>query len=311
MGIKVKDIAFVRVEAPDLDKMETFLNDFGMVRSDRTDSTLYMRGTNDEGYVHVTNLADESRVVGYAFEANDVSELEQLAQEGFSAVEPLDGPGGGFVVRATDPDGFLVEVIAGRESVGALPEPTFPERNEAWAYRRKGSPVRLEASTSHVKRLGHCLITVEDYATSRDWYNQHLGLVISDEVHTDEGKALGAFLRCDRGKEYTDHHTLGVIGSGQTSFNHCAFEVPGLDDLMLGNSLLATKGYEHQMGIGRHILGSQIFDYWRDPWGNVLEHWTDGDLFNDETPPNITDMETLRGDQWGPNSTAKHMATAG
>jgi catechol 2,3-dioxygenase-like lactoylglutathione lyase family enzyme len=301
----------VRVEAPDLDKMETFLLDFGLVRSARTETALYMRGLDDEGYVHVTTLADEPRVVGWAFDANDVSDLQHLASiDGFSAVEPLDGPGGGLAVRSTDPDGFQIEIVADRSSVGALSLPTFPERNEATDYKRKGTPVRLPSSPSHVKRLGHCLVTVKDYGKSFAWYHEHLGLVVSDEVHTDEGAALGAFLRCDRGKEYTDHHTLGLIGSGETSFNHCAFEVPNLDDLMLGNSLLSTNGYEHQMGIGRHVLGSQIFDYWRDPWGNVLEHWTDGDLFNDESPPNITDMETLRGDQWGPNSTAKHMAAA-
>ena len=28
------------------------------------------------------------------------------------------------------------------------------------------------------------------------------------------------------------------------------------------------------------MLGSQIFDYWRDPWGHTVEHWTDGDLLD-------------------------------
>jgi hypothetical protein len=28
------------------------------------------------------------------------------------------------------------------------------------------------------------------------------------------------------------------------------------------------------------VVGSQIYDYWRDPFGNVVEHWTDGDLLN-------------------------------
>ena len=37
-------------------------------------------------------------------------------------------------------------------------------------------------------------------------------------------------------------------------------------------------------GVGRHILGSQIFDYWWDTTGNMIEHYADGDLVNEETP---------------------------
>ena len=42
--IKATDIAYVRFQAPDLDKMEAYLLNFGMVRSARTDTALYMRG---------------------------------------------------------------------------------------------------------------------------------------------------------------------------------------------------------------------------------------------------------------------------
>jgi hypothetical protein len=33
-------------------------------------------------------------------------------------------------------------------------------------------------------------------------------------------------------------------------------------------------------GIGRHLLGSQVYDYWADPWGRVHEHWADTDRLN-------------------------------
>ncbi len=41
--IKVTDVAYARFRAPDLDKMEGFLKDFGLERSARTDNALYMR----------------------------------------------------------------------------------------------------------------------------------------------------------------------------------------------------------------------------------------------------------------------------
>jgi hypothetical protein len=46
MGIKIQDVAHVRFSAPDLDTMESFLSEFGMIRAERTGDALYMRGTD-------------------------------------------------------------------------------------------------------------------------------------------------------------------------------------------------------------------------------------------------------------------------
>lgn len=301
MGIKVNDIAFVRFQAPDLDVMQAFLEEFGMHCAQRTGDTLYMRGSDDEGFVHVTHLGAEARFVGLAFAANSAADLDDLtAQDEFSDVVELDGPGGGRVVRATDPNGFQVEVVAGRRSVGRLPVPTSAIRNDAAAQPRKGAALRLESGPSHVKRLGHCVLNVVDYRASEAWYKQHFGLVTSDEIQFDEHAALGAFLRCDQGERYVDHHTMFLVGVGKAGFNHAAFEVGDFDDLMTGHSHLTTRGRHAQWGVGRHILGSQIYDYWLDPYGHMVEHWTDGDLFNNATPPNIADLASLLGSQWGP-----------
>ena len=301
MGIKVNDVAFVRFQAPDLDVMQSFVEDFGLQVAERTADTLYMRGTDDDGFVHVTHLADEARFIGLAFEAASIADLDQLAAgDEFSEMRGLDGPGGGRVVRATDPNGFQVEVVAGRSSVGALPLPTPPVRNDAATKPRRGAALRLDAGPSHVKRLGHCVLDVLDYRASEAWYKRHFGLVTSDEIALDENTALGAFLRCDRGEQFVDHHTLFLIGIGRTAFNHAAFEVADFDDLMAGHSHLTAAGRHAQWGIGRHILGSQIYDYWLDPYGHMVEHWTDGDLFNKETPPNVADLGALLGSQWGP-----------
>jgi hypothetical protein len=51
MGIKIQEIAYVRFNAPDLDQMETFLTEFGMVRADRTSDALYMRGLDGDPFL--------------------------------------------------------------------------------------------------------------------------------------------------------------------------------------------------------------------------------------------------------------------
>jgi hypothetical protein len=93
-----------------------------------------------------------------------------------------------------------------------------------------------------------------------------------------------------------------------------------MDTQLLGHDWLEKKGWTNCWGIGRHKLGSQIFDYWYvscpsllctliypsnsyrfDPSGNILEHYSDGDLVNSETP---TSREAAAPDTihiWGPN----------
>ena len=69
--------------------------------------------------------------------------------------------------------------------------------------------------------------------------------------------------------------------------------------MMLGHDHLKQAGYAHHTGVGRHILGSQVFDYWKDPWGHVVEHFTDGDLLNDRNETGLHGAAAALGTQWG------------
>jgi catechol 2,3-dioxygenase-like lactoylglutathione lyase family enzyme len=296
--IKADDIAFVRFSAPDLDKMEAFLSDFGMARAARDDNTLYMRGEGGDPFLHVTHKG-EPGFAGIAFKAASVGDLELLASTTGSKIEALDGPGGGQVVKLRDPDGFLVETVAGR---GALaPDATPPEQAlNDWRKRvRHNAPKRVGRGASHIKRLGHCVLNVSNFRASEAWYKQHFGFITSDEIKLSPEFALGAFMRCDRGEKPADHHTLFLMGTGTPKFNHAAYEVTDFDDLMSGHDLLQEKQYKHSWGVGRHVLGSQIFDYWRDPWGHTLEHWTDGDLMTASWGSREATIQDVMEVQWG------------
>jgi hypothetical protein len=47
-------------------------------------------------------------------------------------------------------------------------------------------------------------------------------------------------------------------------------------------------------------VGSQIFDYWLDPFGNRMEHWTDGDLFTAEDGTRMVTTDVMLSNHWGP-----------
>jgi hypothetical protein len=103
-GIKVTDMAYSRLKAPDLDRMEEFLTRFGMVRAERTPTALYMRGTDPANHIHITEKGDP-KYVGFAYYAKTEDDLARIAKApGASGIEHLDEPGGGKRVRLTEPN---------------------------------------------------------------------------------------------------------------------------------------------------------------------------------------------------------------
>lgn len=298
--IKVTDVAYVRFSAPDLPAVERFLDAFGLVVNAREGERLYARGTDPSPYLHVCEQG-QPEFRGVAFEAASADDLAAAARlEGASPVEKIEAPGGGQRVRFVDPDGFGIELVHGRSPLAPLPVRAAAPLNRGSHRQRFGALQRLELGPASVKRLGHVVLRVSDLRRSEAWYKSRFGFVTSDEVYLGEPDAVvTSFLRCDRGATYTDHHSLVCVGVGEVGFDHAAFEVEDMDALMLGHDHLAQAGYEHHAGIGRHVLGSQVFDYWRDPWGRVLEHFTDGDLLNDQHPTGRYDPATALGTQWG------------
>lgn len=296
--IRVEDIAYVRFAAPDLAAMRAFLEDFGMSCFERQ-GRLYAKGTDGRPFVHVTEPG-AAKFLAVGFRATDVADLERLAaHEGVPATE-FDAPGGGRVLRLTDPDGYSVEVVAGQSREPAIPPVADPPRNSATARSRLRAALRFERGPAQVLRIGHAVLKVRDFRRAEQWYKERLGFLTSDEVEAAPDLPLGAFLRCDQGARPVDHHTLFLAQlPGALGLLHAAFEVAHLDDLMLGHQHLKDRKRDAAWGVGRHVMGSQVFDYWRDPFGNELEHWTDGDLFTAADPPQKMPMSALLAVQWG------------
>jgi catechol 2,3-dioxygenase-like lactoylglutathione lyase family enzyme len=193
----------------------------------------------------------------------------------------------------------VVEVVAGQQCDAPAPC-AAPQFNSAADKPRQRSAIRLEPAPAHVRRIGHAVLKVSDFRASERWWKERFGFLTSDEIEAAKDVALGAFMRCDRGDVPSDHHTILLAQlPGELGLLHAAFEVESLDDLMLGHEYLKARSREAAWGVGRHIMGSQIFDYWKDPFGNELEHWTDGDLFTAADPPTKQTMQALLAVQWG------------
>jgi catechol 2,3-dioxygenase-like lactoylglutathione lyase family enzyme len=299
--IKATDIAYVRLRAPDLDLMEEFLTRFGLVRSERTATALYMRGTDPVHHLHITEKGDP-KVVGLAYHAPGEKELSGLAKApGATGIENLDEPGGGKRVRLTEPNGFQIEVVHGIAPV----DPIITRRQRLNTGNepllRAGELMRLPKGPSHVKRIAHGVLMTPKFDETVSWFRDTLGFICSDDVYAgDKGNLIGSFNRCDRGDVFVDHHVFFCLRHEKTGLNHVSFEVQDIDDVAMGHDYLAQFGkYEHMWGIGRHVLGSQVYDYWADPWGRVHEHWADSDRLNLANGSNLVSVEEALVSQWG------------
>jgi catechol 2,3-dioxygenase-like lactoylglutathione lyase family enzyme len=183
-----------------------------------------------------------------------------VAEPGF--VEEAEGAR----VGCTDPNGVAVrfQVSTKRELQleGA--------RANTWDRRERidrPSPIYDRAEPIEV---GHVVFFCADVPKVEAFY-AGLGFVTSDRY-----PGRGAFMRCDaRG----GHHDLFLLGTPdkKRGLNHVAFTVRDIHEVFGGGLAFSAKGWETQLGPGRHPISSAYFWYFRCPAGGLIEYYADED----------------------------------
>ncbi|KAJ2996955.1 hypothetical protein NUW58_g809 [Xylaria curta] len=324
--IKLVKISHMRYQHPDLGQIGQFLADFGMTVAKETDTEVWLRGYGPDQYVYHV-LKGPKRFLGGAFLVESYEDLERATKlPGSSDIQKLvDAPGGGFFVTIHDPEGFPINLIYGQEEREVSEE----EQPKKLAYnfeiekprvreflRFKPGPAAVhkvrcpsskrtsERLTAVISQLGHYGLCVQDFSSELDFYLKNFNLVPTDFLYVDEPdgtkKDVAIFAHIDRGDDYVDHHTFFMSTNKTSHVHHCSFEVHDYDTQMLGHQWLGEKGYEPVWGVGRHILGSQIFDYWWDTSHNMIEHYIDGDVVNQKTPIGYSPAGDESLAVWGP-----------
>ncbi|RZI86527.1 MAG: biphenyl-2,3-diol 1,2-dioxygenase [Rubrivivax sp.] len=299
---KATQLAFLRFDKADLDKAQRFWSDFGLITVSRTNDELVMRGANPAPAILVARRAKISRYVGAAFTASSNTDFAQLQRESGAKPLPADAvPGGARGVSLLDPDGNEVWLITDWGTVDPLPlrEPKHLQMNALGQLTRVNTTVRTDIEPATVGRLGHLVLQSTDFQAMAHWYMRHLGLIPSDVQYLEDGEPFLTFFRLDLGDTPTDHHTLVIAGGLEACYEHSAWEVADLDALGQGQQVLRVNGHDHMWGIGRHLLGSQLFDYWRDADGFAFEHYTDGDVFTADRETHYGPFTTSALWAWG------------
>jgi catechol 2,3-dioxygenase-like lactoylglutathione lyase family enzyme len=310
--IKVADLAWLEFEKPDLARAEKFARAFGFHTAQHGPDELVLRGTQAGGPSVILRRGPRTRFAGAAFRAHDEVDVRRLADESGAATRPLPENIGGLSVDLIDPSGMLVRVVAGMHELPELPDQQPHVFNFGHDTQRTNTGQRPPLVPARVQRLGHLVVQSTKYRETLDWYLDNLGMIVSDFQFFPGQRNRGptmSFIRCDRGATPADHHTLALALGPANRYVHSAYQVSDLDALAAGGEYLRERGYFRSWGIGRHIQGSQIFDYWRDPDGFLVEHFTDGDLFDNTLEPGWAPFTASGLAQWGPRATKDFLGT--
>ncbi|WP_191971846.1 VOC family protein [Streptomyces luteolifulvus] len=232
---------------------------------------LRARGREHHVLALCVGTGSPARICLGAAAAADVDALaERLHVAGAEIVAP-PGPrvhaGGGYAVEARDPEGRLIEISAGvEEHAEPMDTPHGPDR------------------------LSHIVLNSVNLTASKDFYTQVLGFQVSDWYEDEQM----VFMRCNE-----MHHCVVLAPGEWTSLNHVAFEVASTDEVMKSLGRMRKAGYDSIWGPGRHGPGGNVFCYFVDPVGNVIEYTAELFEVDDTWVPQEWARTQENADVWG------------
>ena len=242
----IVEISSVDIAVPDLVLAERFYTTaWGLEVAARQDGNVYLRATGLDHHVLVLHSAVAAAVLAVTFRTSSLDDLRRLTAAVIAAggsqvrpIAPVREPAGGMAVTVETPEGYVLRFLHG-DAVSATGGPN------------KDLPLRL----SHVN------LNCADIDGTKRFFEQVLGFKL-----TDRSRAM-AFLRCN-----DDHHAVVLADSGVNGLNHIAFMMPDLESVMRGAGRMIDHGYPIGWGVGRHGPGNNIFAYFVDPFGIVIEY---------------------------------------
>jgi len=196
--------------------------------------------------------------------------FDELSAAGVNVVTPpaqeLE-PGIARAIRFTDPDGFLVELVAGVDSV----RDPYGQRDVK------------------PQDLNHLVLSVADADRSEAFYRDQLGFKLSDRF-------VGglSFWACN-----ANHHSLafGQSRDGKPAFHHAAFEMKDWEEWIKAVYHAGERGIPRVWGPGRHLFGNNLFSYYKDPEGNTVEYTAEVEQLTDPDRE-IRIFDEPFADQW-------------
>jgi catechol-2,3-dioxygenase len=236
----------VDLETPDVGRSEQFYTSvWGLDLVTRHEGVTYLRASGVDHHVVALRQGEHPALRAVTFRLHSDAEFELIAaasqQHGGALLKgpvPNPGPDGGTIMTIRAPSGGVLR---------------FVHQDMRHATSRP--------SRSRPTRLAHVNLNATDVDGSAAFYARALGFRL-----TDRTKAM-AFVRCN-----SDHHAIVIADAPVNGLNHVAFMMPDLEAVMRSSGRMIDAGFPIAWGVGRHGPGNNVFAYFVDPVGIVIEY---------------------------------------
>lgn len=310
--MQIRSLHHVLFAVTDMEKTRRFAEDFGLRTVSQAGGRLFMRTSGGDAWCYGAQQSDTRGFLGLGFLVESEADLhEAVEKHGATPIRELDAPGGGRAVTLTSPEGLKVDLVHGIG--GEQPQDPHPDlklNTPAARARLAEAQSKRPLGPATLYRLGHLGLFARDYRASSAWFEQVLGLKCSDSMHVpnDPEHTIVGFFRIDRGDEWVDHHTIFLAQADRTDLHHISFEVQDYEAQFRAHRWLQAQGWEPNWGVGRHPLGSHVFDVWFDPDHYRFETFSDTDLVNREHQAGHYDVRTQEMDMWSSDPPDRYFA---
>jgi catechol-2,3-dioxygenase len=266
----------VDLDTTDLAASEIFYRDiWGLDVVARMADRVYLRATGSDHHVLALHAAAHVALKSVTFRCNEAADLDAIAlaarSYGCEILEPpapTGEPGGGAMLVLREPQGGVLRLVHGD------------------AVHAGSGPV-----VNRPLRLAHVNVNSVDPDAEACFYQRVLGFRLADR-----SRAM-AFVRCN-----ADHHAVVITEAPVNGLNHIAFLVPDWESVMRASGRMMDHGFPIAWGVGRHGPGDNVFAYFIDPLGVVIEYTAEVLQVDDDyvvRGPDHWVWPPGRTDQWG------------
>ncbi len=249
--VQVFRLAYVHFGTPDMAQMLKYYQDvIGLSVIEQDESRAYVSTSIDHHNIMLSK-ANESGLIGFGLQLMPNISCEEAAEtlhrNGIEATIKMNEVSGiRELVEFVDLDGYVVHLFSAME----VAAPGF------------------QTTGVRPNKVGHLSLRVKDAKRSVEYYKQ-FGFSNTDWIEDFFG-----FMTCNR-----DHHVLNFATSDYKAMHHLAFELRDYSHLVSAMDHLGRNEIPILWGPSRHGAGHNIATYHRDPDGNMIELFTDADVF--------------------------------